>query len=72
MAKAKRISQFLTSPDRDLPAGRCRCGCAFDDKAIENGPFAGVEGVGAKGYPYFRNRCFVMARKGTGCQRLQN
>ena len=37
--------------------------CAFDDKAIENGPFAGVEGVGSKGYPYFRNRCFVMARK---------
>ena len=39
--------------------------CAFDDAAIENGPFAGVEGVGAAGYPYFRNRCFVMARKGT-------
>ena len=39
--------------------------CAFDDAAIENGPFAGVEGVGAAGYPFFRNRCFVMARKGT-------
>ena len=39
--------------------------CAFDDAAIENGPFAGVEGVGASGYPFFRNRCFVMARKGT-------
>lgn len=39
--------------------------CAFDEAAIENGPFAGVEGVGAAGYPYFRNRCFVMARKGT-------
>ena len=39
--------------------------CAFDDAAIANGPFAGVEGVGAAGYPYFRNRCFVMARKGT-------
>lgn len=39
--------------------------CAFDDAAIENGPFAGVEGAGAAGYPYFRNRCFVMARKGT-------
>ncbi len=38
---------------------------AFDDKAIESGAFAGVEGVGAYGYPYFRNRCFVMARKGT-------
>ena len=39
--------------------------CAFDDAAIANGPFAGVEGVGAAGYPFFRNRCFVMARKGT-------
>ena len=39
--------------------------CAFDDAAIENGPFAGVEGVGQYGYPFFRNRCFVMARKGT-------
>ena len=39
--------------------------CAFDEKAIENGPFAGVEGVGEKGYPYFRNRCFIMARAGT-------
>ena len=39
--------------------------CAFDEAAIENGPFAGVEGVGSAGYPFFRNRCFVMARKGT-------
>ncbi|BDF69931.1 hypothetical protein CE91St41_28420 [Oscillospiraceae bacterium] len=39
--------------------------CAFDEKAIENGPFAGVEGVGQYGYPYFRNRCFIMARAGT-------
>lgn len=39
--------------------------CAFDEKALENGPFAGVEGVGQYGYPYFRNRCFVMARAGT-------
>ena len=38
--------------------------CAFDEKALENGPFAGVEGVGEYGYPYFRNRCFVMARAG--------
>ena len=44
--------------------------CAFDDKAIENGPFAGVEGVGSKGYPYFRNRCFVMARKGTDAAKV--
>ena len=39
--------------------------CAFDEGNIENGPFAGVEGVGQHGYPYFRNRCFVMARVGT-------
>ena len=38
---------------------------AFDGEAIAQGPFAGVEGVGQYGYPYFRNRCFVMARKGT-------
>ena len=44
--------------------------CAFDDAAIENGPFAGVEGVGASGYPYFRNRCFVMARKGTDAAKV--
>ena len=24
-----------------------------------------MEGVGEKGYPYFRNRCFIMARAGT-------
>lgn len=39
--------------------------CAFDEGAIENGPFAGVEGVGQYGYPYFRNRCFIMAPAGT-------
>ena len=44
--------------------------CAFDEKAIEDGPFAGVEGVGEYGYPYFRNRCFVMARKGTDAEKV--
>ena len=39
--------------------------CAFDEGPIENGPFAGVEGVGQYDYPYFRNRCFIMARAGT-------
>ena len=39
--------------------------CAFDEGNIESGPFAGVEGVGQHGYPYFRNRCFIMARAGT-------
>jgi len=37
---------------------------------VENGPFAGVAGVGSKGYPYFRNRCFVMARKGTDAAKV--
>lgn len=36
--------------------------CAFDENNIESGAFAGVEGVGQYGYPYFRNRCFVLAR----------
>ena len=30
----------------------------------------GVEGVGQYGYPYFRNRCFVMARKGTDAAKV--
>lgn len=37
---------------------------AFDGEDITDGPFAGVEGVGKYGYPYFRNRCFIMAPKG--------
>ena len=44
--------------------------CAFDASAIENGPFAGVEGVGEHGYPYFRNRCFVMARAGADAAKV--
>lgn len=39
--------------------------CAFDGEDIQTGPFAGVEGVGKYGYPYFRNRCLILARKGT-------
>ena len=38
--------------------------CAFDGEDIAAGPFAGVEGVGKHGYPFFRNRCFIMARSG--------
>lgn len=38
--------------------------CAFDAEDIADGPFAGVEGVGKYGYPFFRNRCFIMARSG--------
>ena len=39
--------------------------CAFDEQDITEGAFTGVEGVGKYGYPYFRNRCFVLARSGT-------
>lgn len=39
--------------------------CAFDGEDIAEGPFKGVEGVGKYGYPYFRNRCLILARKGT-------
>lgn len=44
--------------------------CSFDEDAIQSGPFAGVEGVGAAGYPYFRNRCFILARKGTDAAKV--
>ena len=44
--------------------------CAFDENDIANGPFKGVEGVGQHGYPYFRNRCFVMARAGTDADKV--
>lgn len=44
--------------------------CAFDGEDIADGPFAGVEGVGKYGYPYFRNRCLILARKGTDAQKV--
>lgn len=44
--------------------------CAFDQDDIAEGPFAGVEGVGKHGYPYFRNRCFIMARAGTDAAKV--
>ena len=44
--------------------------CAFDQDDIAAGPFAGVEGVGKYGYPYFRNRCFIMARAGTDTSKV--
>ncbi len=66
---AKGETQFAVSHQSQIQEtyqqGSVTVVCAFDEKAIENGPFAGVEGVGEKGYPYFRNRCFIMARAGT-------
>lgn len=45
--------------------------CAFDGENLSAGPFAGVEGVGQYGYPYFRNRCFILARKGTDAKKVE-
>ena len=68
-AVARGETQFAVSHQSQIQEtfqqGGVTVVCAFDEKAIENGPFAGVEGVGEYGYPYFRNRCFVMARAGT-------
>ena len=68
-AVARGETQFAVSHQSQIlenyQQGGVTVVCAFDEKAIENGPFAGVEGVGEKGYPYFRNRCFIMARAGT-------
>ena len=68
-AVAKGETQFAVSHQSQIQEtyqqGGVTIVCAFDEKAIENGPFAGVEGVGQYGYPYFRNRCFIMARAGT-------
>ena len=68
-AVARGETQFAVSHQSQIletwQQGGVTVVCAFDEGAIENGPFAGVEGVGSKGYPYFRNRCFVMARAGT-------
>lgn len=44
--------------------------CAFDQDDITAGPFEGVEGVGKHGYPFFRNRCFIMARAGTDADKV--
>ncbi len=44
--------------------------CAFAEAALENGPFAGVEGVGEYGYPYFHNHCFIMAPAGADAQKI--
>lgn len=67
-AVAKGETQFAVSHQSQILETQQQGGvtivCAFDDKPLENGPFAGVEGVGEKGYPFFRNRCFVMAPAG--------
>jgi tripartite-type tricarboxylate transporter receptor subunit TctC len=38
----------------------------FDKQGVNNDVFKNVKGVGEYGYTaYFRNRCFILARKGT-------
>ncbi|MDC7232553.1 MAG: tripartite tricarboxylate transporter substrate-binding protein [Spirochaetales bacterium] len=38
----------------------------FDENGVNNEVFKNVKGVGEYGYTgYFRNRCFILARKGT-------
>lgn len=73
-AVAKGETQFAVSHQSQILETQQQGGvtivCAFDDKALENGPFAGVEGVGEKGYPFFRNRCFVMAPAGADAEKV--
>lgn len=44
--------------------------CAFNDKDLKDGPFAGVEGVGTQGYPFFKNRCLILAKKGADTSKV--
>lgn len=44
--------------------------CAFDSDDITEGAFAGTEGVGKYGYPFFKNRCLILARKGTDAKKV--
>ena len=68
-AVARGETQFAVSHQSQIletfQQGGVTMVCAFDDEDIDEGPFAGVEGVGKQGYPYFRNRCFILARKDT-------
>ena len=51
-------------------AGGVTMVCAFDKDDIKAGAFAGTEGVGKHGFPYFRNRCFIMARAGADAKEV--
>lgn len=43
---------------------------AFDKEPLTVGPFAGVEGVGQYGLPYFKNRCFLLVPAGTDKEKI--
>ncbi|MCI6662948.1 MAG: tripartite tricarboxylate transporter substrate binding protein [Spirochaetia bacterium] len=69
-AAAKGETQFAIShqsqAQASVEAGTLAPVVAFDKNGLKNGVFAGVKGVGEYGYSaYFRNRCFLLARKGT-------
>ncbi|WP_332445914.1 tripartite tricarboxylate transporter substrate-binding protein [Sphaerochaeta sp.] len=49
-----------------VEAGILKPVVVFDEKGVNNDVFKNVKGVGEYGYTaYFRNRCFILARKGT-------
>lgn len=74
MAVANGDADFAVSHQSQIleayEQGKVTVICAFDEEDITEGPFAGVEGVGKYGYPYFRNRCFVMAPKGVSAGKV--
>ncbi len=73
-AVAKGETQFAVSHQSQIletyQQGGVNIVCAFDEKALDDGPFAGVEGVGEHGYPYFRNRCLIMAPAGADAAKV--
>lgn len=73
-AVAKGETEFAVSHQSQIletyQQGGVTIVAAFDEKPIEEGAFAGVEGVGEYGYPYFKNRCFVMAPAGTDQEKI--
>ena len=69
-AASKGETQFAIShqsqAQASVEAGTLTPVVAFDKEGLKFGVFAGVKGVGEYGYnAYFRNRCFLLARKGT-------
>jgi len=73
-AVAEGTADFAVSHQSQIldayESGKVNVICAFDGEDIAEGPFTGVEGVGKYGYPYFRNRCFIMAPKGVNTGKI--
>lgn len=69
-AAAKGETQFAISHQSQakgaVEGGLLSPVVVFDEEGVNNEVFQNVKGVGEYGYDaYFRNRCFIMARKGT-------